>query len=210
MHLFFENRIRGGISVVFHQFARANNLYLGPEHYNPNEPHSQICFLETNHLYANAQTQSFPVGGFRFLTAQEIGKINFLEVLDDNEVGYGLECDLFYLKELHEGHNLYPLARETLLITQDLSVSLSIIDTLIVKKLCPIISEKTKCICYYRNLKFYVNMGMKLTKIHRAVLFTQKSWIAPYIQLNTEKRKEAKIDSFVNFWKLVWKDHRTV
>jgi hypothetical protein len=46
-------------------------------------------------------------------------------------------------------------------------------------------------------------MGLKLSKIHRVVSFTQKNRMAPYIQFNTEKRKEAKTDFFVNFWKLM-------
>jgi hypothetical protein len=31
----------------------------------------------------------------------------------------------------------------------------------------------------------------------------KKNWMAPYIQFNTEKRKEAKTDFFVNFWELL-------
>jgi hypothetical protein len=174
-------------------------------------PIRTFVYYDANNLYAHAQTQPLPVGGFRFLTEQEIDKINFLEVPDDNEVGYVLECDLLYPKNYMKNINMYPLAPETLLITQDLispycqSFNNRHVDCKKKKKknLCPNLSDKTKYICYYRNLKFYVKMGMKLAKIHRVVSFTQKNWMALYIQFNTEKRKAAKTDFFVNFWKLM-------
>ena len=42
---------------------------------------------------------------------------------------------------------------------------------------------------------------MRLTKVHRALRFDQKSWLKPYIDLNSEKRKNAKND----FEKLLFK-----
>ena len=33
---------------------------------------------------------------------------------------------------------------------------------------------------------------MKVEKLHRALAFNQSKWLAPYVKLNTQKRKEAK------------------
>ena len=40
-----------------------------------------------------------------------------------------------------------------------------------VKKLIPNLSNKTKCVVYYRNLQLYLSLGMKLIKLHRLLYF---------------------------------------
>ena len=36
-----------------------------------------------------------------------------------------------------------------------------------------------------------MSLGLQLTKIHKVLKFTQKDWLRPYIEFNTEKRKKA-------------------
>ena len=53
---------------------------------------------------------------------------------------------------------------------------------------------------------------MKLTKVHRGVKFKQRQWLKPWIDFNTEKRKEAKSDFEKDMLKLMnnavlWKDN---
>ena len=45
---------------------------------------------------------------------------------------------------------------------------------------------------HYRMLKYYVKMGIKVTKIHRVIKFKQDSICRDYIQNNTNKRATAK------------------
>ena len=43
---------------------------------------------------------------------------------------------------------------------------------------------------HYRLFKFYVKMGMKVTKIHQTYRF--KQWLAKYIDPNTQNGTHAK------------------
>jgi NADPH:quinone reductase-like Zn-dependent oxidoreductase len=60
------------------------------------------------------------------------------------------------------------------------------------KKLIPHLYKHEKYCLHYRNLKFIHELGVKITKIHNVITFSQKPWMKSYIDFNTEKRKEAK------------------
>ena len=45
--------------------------------------------------------------------------------------------------------------------------------------------DENNYVVYYRNLKLYLLLGLKVTFIHRIVAFQQEKWLKPYIQLNT-------------------------
>ena len=63
-------------------------------------------------------------------------------------------------------------------------------DIKVVKKLIPNLGSKTNYVVHYRNLQLYLSLGMKLTKIHRALEFKQSDWMKKYIDFDTEKKNE--------------------
>ena len=109
MYLMLETGIRGGVSVVTHKHAKANNKYLESE-YDPNKPISRCIYLDANNLYGWAMSQKMPFGNLRFLTSTEIEELNINELKDDVDTGYIFEVDLDYPEHLHYLHNDLPVA----------------------------------------------------------------------------------------------------
>jgi len=63
--------------------------------------------------------------------------------------------------------------------------------------------DKNKYSCHIRNLKFYIDQGMILNKIHRIITFKQSDWLKSYIDFNTNMRTIAKTDFEKDFYKLM-------
>ena len=70
-------------------------------------------------------------------------------------------------------------------------------------KLVTTLDDKKKYVVLGRNLKLYLECGMKLKAVYRVLQFYQKAWLKPYIDFNTELRKKAKSDFEKNFFKLM-------
>ena len=186
MLLMIERGIRGGVSTITHRHAEANNPYL-PETYEKNRPTNYIPYLDANNLYGWAMSQPLPTGGFKWISNENF---DVRDVSDESSKGYILEVDLMYPDKLHDFHNDYPLAPESI----DLSG---------VKKLVPNLQNKTKYIIHYRALKQCLELGLKLTKTHRVLEFNQSPWMKGYIDLNTNLRKKAVSDFDKDFFKLM-------
>ena len=72
-----------------------------------------------------------------------------------------------------------------------------------VRKLITSLGPREKYVLHVRNLKLYTDLGMKLTKVHRAVTFKQSRWLKEYIDFNTKKRSVASNTFEKNFFKLM-------
>ena len=71
------------------------------------------------------------------------------------------------------------------------------------RKLIPNLYAKKNYITHYRNLKYYLANGWKLTKVHRILEFKTSPWMKPYIDFNTEERMQAINEADKNFFKLM-------
>ena len=95
MHLFTEKAIRGGVSMITHRMATANNHYL-PDGVNPEKELQHLIYLDANNLYGWAMSQPLPTHGHRWLSDKEIESkfsvTDFQKTLDkvhaDNSTGY--------------------------------------------------------------------------------------------------------------------------
>ena len=202
--------IRGGVSMIVRRYAKANNPEMGAA-YDPSSPLSYIVYLDANNLYGWAMQQSLPIGGFKFVPKEEWAQIDWLTLDADAPVGYFLNVDLEYPKELHDAHSDYPLAPERILLQYEMlnETQLKILrhyqvpkSGLRVHKLVPHLMVRKNYMIHYRNLRFYLEEGMKLTAIHAVLQFNQSKWLFPYIQKNTDLRAQAKTDFDKNQYKL--------
>ena len=116
--------------------------------------------------------------------------------------------DLTYPEELHDLHNAFPLAPEKMVIKDDMLSHyargvLGGAKNSQCPKLVPNLMNKTKYIIHHENLAEYLHLGMKITKIHRAIVFDERDWLSEYIDFNTEMRKRATTDFERDFFKLM-------
>ena len=151
-----------------------------------------------------------PTRGFKWLNDNQINKLDLSKYNDESKKGLILEVDLEYPQELHDLHNDYPLAAEQVKVAKDMLsdycqeiVAKFNIQTGLVRKLIPTLSNKEKYVLHYRNLQLYLSLGLKLTKIHRVLAFNQSPWLKRYIEFNTQKRTEAKNAFEKDFFKLM-------
>ena len=208
MFQFIEKGLRGGISYIANRYGKANNKYM--KEYNEKAPSKYIMYLDANNLYGWAMSQYLSTGGFRWMTQKQIDKINLAKYKEDSEKGLILEVDLGYPEYLHDLHNDYPLAPEKVKVTEDMLSDYCKkiaekygISTGLVYKLIPTLGKKEKYVLHYRNLQLYIDLGLKITKVHRVLEFNQSPWLKQYINFNTEKRKNAKNVFKKDFFKLM-------
>ena len=71
------------------------------------------------------------------------------------------------------------------------------------KKLTPNLLDKTRYIVHSSNLKYYLEQGMELTKVHRVLTFKQSPWLREYVEFNSAQRSRATSDFEKSFFKLM-------
>ena len=71
------------------------------------------------------------------------------------------------------------------------------------EKLILNLNNKYNYVDHIKTLQLYIQLGLKITKIHRVVEFEQSDWLKEWIDYNTEQRKQAKTDYEKDFFKLM-------
>ena len=150
---------------------------------------SYLTCLDANNLYGWAVAQKLPVNGLEWVEDLCQFKQDFIKNYDENsDKGYFLEVDAEYPKKLFNLHSDLPFLPER-------------------KK----IRKCNKLVCDFHYKKRYVvhikalkqALKHRLKKVHRVIQFNQKAWLKPYIDMNTELRKEAKNNFEKDFFKLM-------
>ena len=208
IHLFIDKGMRGGISYINKRYSKANNEYC-PD-YDKNKSKVYINCLDMNNLYGKAMSEYLPYGGFKWVKVNNEVVNRILNKSDNSLHGYFLEVDLDYPENLHEEHSDYPMAPEKIKIKTEWLSPYSLenankfdIKTGSMNILAPDLIPKDNYVVHYRNLKCYVSLGLILKKVHKILEFKQSAWMKPYIDFNTQKRKEATNEADKNLFKLL-------
>ena len=142
-------------------------------------------------------SQSLPTHGFKWM--RDLTKETVMDILEKANhsmlnprkgKGYIFEVDLEYPLDLWKSHNDYPLAPEKMIVNG-------------VEKLICHFKPRKNYVVHYRNLRQYLEMGMRITAVHRGISFNQSSWMEPYTRKNTELRKTAANSFEKDFFKLM-------
>ena len=183
-----EKGIRGGICHAILRYVKVNNKYM--EHYNKDEEESFLQYDDANNLYGFAMIQPLPVDGLKFVKNMSKIDEDFIKSYDeDSDKGYILEVDVKYPKNLHDLHSDLPFLPERMKIDKCR------------KLVCNLYDKKT--VVHIRSLKQALNHGLILKKVLRVIQFNQEACLKPYIDMNTELRKQAKNNFEKDFFKLM-------
>ena len=140
-------------------------------------------YWHMKNLYGTIMSFDYlPYAGFKVLREEEIESFDLCSIPENSLVGYILEVDLKHYWELHDLHNDYPFYPEKIGISYDMlsSYCKDIADCYDirvggVKKLIPNLSDKVKYVVRYKNILYYLSLGIKLVKIHRVLSFKQSN-----------------------------------
>ena len=128
------------------------------KNYNKNIELSYIEYLDANNLYGWAMSQKLPANDFKWLK-KELSKFNedFIKNYDENGyIGYFVEADIDYPKELFNIHKDLPILPESKKVNN------------VEKRICDI-EDKKNYVIHIRALKQAINNGLKFKKVHRII-----------------------------------------
>src|SRR6218665_1193904 len=184
MILMIKQGIRGGIFQISNRYGKANNKYLSDNKFDRDNPSTFVTYLDANSLYGWAMSKPLPTSGFKWVSHDELNNWRRISCI--------LEVDLEYPEKLHDLHNDYPLAPESIILANT-----------DVAKLIPNLNDKKKYVLHYENLKLYESLGLNIVKIHRGIKFEESAWLKKYIDLNTDLRTRATNEFEKDFFKLM-------
>jgi hypothetical protein len=153
-------------------------------------------------MYGTAMIESLPHSNFRFVdfnrnfTHDDLLAVVLRSTPQDPE-GVIIECDLEYDSNLIDSHNMLPLAPEHIVCPDPSPSQRRYLNAMgrqpaaPGKKLIAHFNKRERYVVHGQTLALYMKLGMKVTKVHRAVAFAQRPWMKQFIEKNTLLRQQA-------------------
>jgi hypothetical protein len=207
MAFLLKDNVRGGLSFINTRLVDRQET----------EPPTTLTYIDQNNLYGYAMSCPLPLRDFEWMSQEELDSYDPVrDATTSNGPGYILEVDLEYPEELHLDHSSFPLAPHSLDVAPaDLSPyawemlcrlrkdSTLRAENYKATKLTSTFARRERYLVHAINLKLYLRLGLKLAKLHRGIKFYQEDFIRSFIQLCTQKRKNAPTESLKNMYKLL-------
>jgi hypothetical protein len=195
-----EKNLRGGMSFVSTRWSQQTET-------------SRIASIDANGLYCSVMTLPLPCSNYRFLTGEEISKIDFMRTnpFIDGGDSYLLIVDLhfpsskcLYLSEMM-------LAPEHRVITEDqlspyqLGLLERLEGTKKVKtsRLTASYHDRKDYLIHVANLQLFLSLGAQLKKIHAVFAFYQKRYGKKFMEDCLQKRAQSQNQLENMMWKLI-------
>ena len=135
-------------------------------------------------------SKKLPVGEFELINPEDYTE-DIIKIYDENDdQGAIVEVDIDYPKKLHKLHSDLPFPPERMTINK-------------VDKLISNLQNKRNYVVHIALLKQALDHGIIFKKAHRVIKFKQEAWLKPYIDMNTDLRKESKNEFEKGFFKLM-------
>lgn len=201
--LFFKRMVRGGISCVSKRKAESDATHT-------------ILYLDVNGLYPHVMQRKYPAGEMYTVVltdpaAADAGYVQHLcdEWHEGNKVngiaGAAFEVDMYLPDRYHDMFKQYPMAPEHVYITEDqyegneyLKMCAlahtgddELMHTQSFRGLAATLWPKTHYQVHWRVLRWYMKMGMVVTRVHRYVYWTEEQdYLSEYVQKNIRLRDQ--------------------
>ena len=214
IYQFVESAIRGGLSCGGDiRYAESNNPYC--EGYNPQQDRIYVINADANSLYPWGLSGMLPVRGFEWVSPEELQSFTpeyIMGLGENDEVGYFIEVDLHFDERDHDRFNAFPPAPQRRVVDEcemspyqkELRRKLNMTNaSLKTPKLIADLTDRKFYVLHYCELKKYLELGVKLVKVHKAVKFEQKRWMYDFVELCTQKRAATSDPYESFFWKML-------
>ena len=206
-HLFIERSMRGGF--VFHGDRILETDPTGEK----TGTKSNAVFLDMNSLYPSAMSHyALPCGDYKWLNDPQAPHFPNIDSVEENgPVGWFFEIDGEIPVELHDSVKDFVFPCINRPVTKD---SLSPRNRRLVEvdglhwapskqKLIADLLPKKNIVVHHVALKWMCNNGFNVTKVHRALEFSQKPYLKTFVDTFVSKRSAAKTKAEKEIYKLI-------
>ena len=163
MLLMFEKGIRAGMCQATYRYAKANNKYM--KNYDEKKESSFLIYDDANNLYGFPMCEKLPVRDFKWSNKLDKFTDKFIKNYDKNsDKRYIPEVDAEDPKDHHKLHSDLPFLPERRKIRK-------------IEKLICCLEDKENYVTHIVALKQALNHGLKLSKVHKVIEFTQEDWL---------------------------------